>query len=118
MPYNLDSTALNVHEMWVLLIDALHIVTFSTKQVRDRLSVRIDKAFISSMLYSDFRSRPNGKYNAATHALVCISGGRPRAPRSRTGWKFSRYSWAWCIEIFGPILVLRGRVFAVNLHHR
>ncbi|KAK5107724.1 hypothetical protein LTR62_000746 [Meristemomyces frigidus] len=75
-------TAMNVDELWVLAVDAEHIVTFSSNQTWKsrwpplQLSSRIsDVAFrnIRNAFYSD-GTYHDDEYTAMTHASPCLSG--------------------------------------------
>ncbi|KAF2719187.1 hypothetical protein K431DRAFT_296209 [Polychaeton citri CBS 116435] len=79
-------TGLNVDEIWILAIDAEHIVTFSSNQTWKarspplQLTSRIADVAFRGIRNSFFRtedenaSRGQDKYTAATHALASLSG--------------------------------------------
>ena len=67
--YGYYPTALNVEEMWILLVDARNMVTFSSKQFWDHLSSpQLDE----NLRVINYSLRQTDEYNAVTHALVFI----------------------------------------------
>ncbi|KAK0878679.1 hypothetical protein LTR87_007540 [Friedmanniomyces endolithicus] len=73
-------TALNVDEMWALVIDAEHIVTFSSNQTWKsrwpplQLSSRIKEVSFRGVRNAFFTSELEEEYTAMTHLIVSLSG--------------------------------------------
>lgn len=73
-------TALNVDELWILVVDAEHIVTFSSNQTWKarwpplQLTSRISDVAFRSIRRGFFRSGEGRDYTALTHAVTCLSG--------------------------------------------
>ncbi|EKG14464.1 Mg2+ transporter protein CorA-like/Zinc transport protein ZntB [Macrophomina phaseolina MS6] len=71
---------LNVDELWILVIDARHIVTFSSNQSWKsrwpplQLASRIAEVSFRGIRNSFFRSEQNPDFTAMTHAVACLSG--------------------------------------------
>lgn len=73
-------TALNADELWILMVDAQHIVTFSSNQswkskwpplqLPSRIQEVSFRGIRNALLMSE---RPQG-YTSATHAVACLSG--------------------------------------------
>ena len=72
--------ALNVDEMWALVIDAEHIVTFSSNQTWKsrwpplQLSSRIKEVSFRGVRNAFFTSELEEEYTAMTHLIVSLSG--------------------------------------------
>lgn len=72
-------SALNVDEMWVLLIDAHHIVTFSSNQSWKsrwpplQLTSRISDVSFRGIRNAFFASQQEPHYNSITHSIACLS---------------------------------------------
>ncbi|KAK4962021.1 hypothetical protein LTR10_002517 [Elasticomyces elasticus] len=73
-------TGLNVDELWVLVIDAEHICTFSSNQTWKsrwpalQLSSRIEEVSFRGMRNSFFTSETQQEYTSLTHLIVSLSG--------------------------------------------
>ncbi|TKA74448.1 hypothetical protein B0A55_05071 [Friedmanniomyces simplex] len=73
-------TALNVDEMWVLAIDAEHVVTLSSNQTWKarwpalQLSSRIEEVSFRGVRNAFFTSEHEQEYTAMTHLIVSLSG--------------------------------------------
>ena len=73
-------TALNVDELWILLVDAEHIVTFSSNQTWKsrwpplQLTSRISDISFRGLRNAFFRSEYSHEYTAITHAIASLSG--------------------------------------------
>ena len=73
-------TALNVDELWVLMVDAEHIVTFSSNQTWKsrwpplQLTSRISDISFRGLRNAFFRSEYGHEYTSTTHAIASISG--------------------------------------------
>ena len=73
-------TALNVDELWILLVDAEHIVTFSSNQTWKsrwpplQLTSRISDISFRGLRNAFFRSEYSYEYTAITHAIASLSG--------------------------------------------
>lgn len=73
-------TSLNVDELWILVIDARHIVTFSSNQSWKsrwpplQLSARIMEISFRGMRNSFLNSSSKNDYTSATHVIVALSG--------------------------------------------
>lgn len=73
-------TALNVDELWVLVMDPSHIVTFSSNQTWKsrspplQLTSRITDIAFRGIRNAYFTSQQNDGYTAMTHAIVSLSG--------------------------------------------
>lgn len=73
-------SALDVDEIWVLVIDPEHIVTFSSNQSWKsrwpplQLASRISDVAFRGIRYTFFTSQEETEYNSITHAIVCLSG--------------------------------------------
>lgn len=78
--YGQYPTTLNVDEIWILAIDAEHIVTFSSNQTWKsrwppfQLTSRIADVSFRGIRNHYFRSDEKREYNAMTHAIACLSG--------------------------------------------
>lgn len=78
--YGQYPTTLNVDEIWILAIDAEHIVTFSSNQTWKsrwppfQLTSRIADVSFRGIRNNYFRSDEKREYNAMTHAIACLSG--------------------------------------------
>jgi Mg2+ and Co2+ transporter CorA len=72
-------TALNVDELWILLIDAQHVVTFSSNQSWKsrwpplQLSSRILEVSFRGIRNSFLLAQERSEYNAATHAVATLN---------------------------------------------
>lgn len=73
-------TALNVDELWILLVDAEHIVTFSSNQTWKsrwpplQLTSRISDISFRGLRNAFFRSEYSHEYTSTTHAMAALSG--------------------------------------------
>ncbi|KAK3074334.1 hypothetical protein LTR53_003324 [Teratosphaeriaceae sp. CCFEE 6253] len=73
-------TGLNVDELWILVIDAQHIVTFSSNQTWKsrwpalQLSSRIAEVSFRGLRNAFFSSDSQQEYDAMTHLVVSLSG--------------------------------------------
>lgn len=73
-------SALNVDELWILVIDAEHIVTFSSNQTWKsrwpplQLTSRISDIAFRGIRNNYFASENDQEYTAMTHAIACLSG--------------------------------------------
>lgn len=78
--YGQYPTGLNVDELWILAIDAEHIVTFSSNQTWKsrwppfQLTSRIADVSFRGIRNHYFRSDEKREYNAMTHAIASLSG--------------------------------------------
>ncbi|WPB04223.1 uncharacterized protein RHO25_008868 [Cercospora beticola] len=78
--YGQYPTALNVDELWILAIDAEHIVTFSSNQTWKsrwppfQLTSRIADVSFRGIRNNYFRSDEKREYTAITHAIASLSG--------------------------------------------
>jgi hypothetical protein len=83
-------TALNVDEIWLLAIDAEHIVTFSSNQTWKarwpplQLTSRITDVAFRDIMKMVYRSRPNDakEYTALTHIVTSLSAAMGMMHRS------------------------------------
>jgi Mg2+ and Co2+ transporter CorA len=73
-------SALDVDEVWILLIDAEHIVTFSSNQTWKsrwpplQLATRISDISFRGIRNAFFASQQKPEYDSMTHAVACLSG--------------------------------------------
>ncbi|KAK5767473.1 hypothetical protein LTS12_002314 [Elasticomyces elasticus] len=73
-------TGLNVDELWVLVVDAEHICTFSSNQTWKsrwpalQLSSRIEEVSFRGMRNSFFTSETQQEYTSLKHLIVSLSG--------------------------------------------
>lgn len=73
-------SGLNVDELWILVVDAEHIVTFSSHQTWKarwpplQLSTRISDVSFRGIRNSFFRADDAPEYTAITHAIASLSG--------------------------------------------
>lgn len=73
-------TQLVVDEIWILVIDSMHVVTFSSNQTWKsrspplQLTSRITDVTFRGIRNAHFTSQQNEDYTAATHAITCLSG--------------------------------------------
>ena len=73
-------SALNVDELWILVIDPEHIVTFSSNQTWKsrypplQLTSRISDVAFRGIRNNFFISEAGQEYTAMTHAIACLSG--------------------------------------------
>ena len=73
-------SGLNVDELWILIIDAEHIVTFSSNQTWKarwpplQLSTRISDVSFRGIRNTFFRADDAPEYTATTHAIASLSG--------------------------------------------
>ena len=73
-------TALNVDELWILMVDAEHLVTFSSNQTWKsrwpplQLTSRISDISFRGLRNAFFRSEYSHEYTAMTHAIASLSG--------------------------------------------
>lgn len=73
-------TAMNVDELWILLIDTEHIVTFSSNQTWKsrwpplQLTSRISDISFRGLRNAFFRSEYSHEYTAMTHTMAALSG--------------------------------------------
>ena len=73
-------SALNVDELWILVVDAEHIVTFSSNQTWKsrwpplQLTSRISDVSFRGIRNAHFTSEQKNNYTALTHAICCLSG--------------------------------------------
>lgn len=73
-------TALNVDELWILLVDSEHIVTFSSNQTWKsrwpplQLTSRISDISFRGLRNAFFRSEYSHEYTSVVHAIASISG--------------------------------------------
>ncbi|KAK5164777.1 uncharacterized protein LTR77_009441 [Saxophila tyrrhenica] len=73
-------SALNVDELWVLVIDPEHIVTFSSNQTWKsrwpplQLVSRISDVSFRNIRNAFFSSEEKQEYTSLTHAVACLSG--------------------------------------------
>lgn len=73
-------SALNVDELWILVIDAEHIITLSSNQTWKsrwpplQLSSRISDISFRNIRNAFFTSEEQKEYTAMTHAIACLSG--------------------------------------------
>ncbi|TKA69136.1 hypothetical protein B0A49_06315 [Cryomyces minteri] len=73
-------TRLNVDELWILLVDPQHVVTFSSNQswkARSpplQLTSRISDVSFRGIRNSFFVSEGDREYTAMTHVVACLSG--------------------------------------------
>ncbi|GME38457.1 Mg2+ transporter protein CorA-like/Zinc transport protein ZntB [Neofusicoccum parvum] len=71
---------LNVDELWILVVDSRHIVTFSSNQSWKsrwpplQLASRIAEVSFRGIRNNFFRSEQNPDFTATTHAVACLSG--------------------------------------------
>ena len=78
--YGQYPTSLNVDELWILAIDAEHIVTFSSNQTWKsrwppfQLTSRIADVSFRGIRNHYFRSDEKREYTAMTHAIASLSG--------------------------------------------
>ncbi|KAI5367219.1 Putative Mg2+ transporter protein, CorA-like/Zinc transport protein ZntB [Septoria linicola] len=78
--YGQYPTALNVDELWILAIDAEHIVTFSSNQTWKsrwppfQFSSRVVDVSFRGIRNNYFRSDEKREYTAMTHAIASLSG--------------------------------------------
>jgi hypothetical protein len=78
--YGQYPTSLNVDELWILIIDARHIVTFSSNQSWKarwpplQLSARIMEVSFRGMRNAFLSSSNEQDYTSATHVIVALSG--------------------------------------------
>ena len=73
-------TALNVDELWILVIDSRHIITFSSNQTWKsrwpplQLGYVIAEISFRTIRNQFFKSDDPQEYNAYTHVIPCLSG--------------------------------------------
>lgn len=73
-------SALNVDEIWILAIDAEHIVTLSSNQTWKsrwpplQLTSRISDIAFRGIRNAYFSTNSDQEYTAITHAIACLSG--------------------------------------------
>ncbi|KAF2260563.1 hypothetical protein CC78DRAFT_536320 [Lojkania enalia] len=73
-------TSLNVDELWILVIDARHVVTFSSNQSWKsrwpplQLSTRIMEVSFRGIRNAFFNSSNEHDYTAGTHVITALSG--------------------------------------------
>ncbi len=73
-------SALDVDELWVLVIDPEHIVTFSSNQTWKsrwpplQLTSRISDISFRNIRNAFFTSQQANEYTSLTHAVACLSG--------------------------------------------
>lgn len=73
-------TSLVVDELWILVVDAEHIVTFSSNQTWKarwpplQLSSRISDVSFRDIRRAFFRAGEEREHTAMTHAITCLSG--------------------------------------------
>jgi len=78
--YGQYPTGLNVDELWILVIDSRHIVTFSSNQSWKarwpplQLAYRIADVSFRSIRSRFFHSSANNDYSAHTHIIACLNG--------------------------------------------
>jgi hypothetical protein len=71
---------LNVDELWILVIDSRHIVTFASNQTWKsywpplQLAARIAEVSFRGIRNTLFMSEEDYDYTAYTHAIACLSG--------------------------------------------
>ena len=78
--YGSYPTGLNVDELWILVIDPQHIVTFSSNQTWKarwpplQLVYRIAEISFRGMRNKFFMSDGSPEYSAYTHVIACLNG--------------------------------------------
>jgi len=78
--YGQYPTGLNVDELWVLVIDSRHVITFSSNQTWKarwpplQLVYRIADVSFRSIRNRFFLSSGNHDYSAYTHIITCLNG--------------------------------------------
>lgn len=78
--YGQYPTALNVDELWILVIDSKHVVTFSSNQTWKarwpplQLAYRIAEVSFRALRNRFFISSGDTDYSAYTHIIACLNG--------------------------------------------
>lgn len=78
--YGQYPTALNVDELWILVIDSRHVVTFSSNQTWKarwpplQLAYRIAEVSFRGLRNRFFVSSVDADYSAYTHIIACLNG--------------------------------------------